>query len=532
MVMMMPQSGGSGRSYRPNPYKRKYYREHKKLRSMVRTQKRARFALSRAYPRGSGESLGLYGASYATATPQQRTFRRAMRFKGQGGYWDDVVKPFYRNQIEPWAKSYVPKGALGITGGVLGGMAGPTGALVGAGLGSAAANYLGWGDYGPVSTNAIMDSGHGSNQQISVNKDDLSGDVIFSHTEFVQNVTVTTTGATSTSPFQLVSFPINAALASTFPFLSQIAANFTLYEFEGLMFQYKPTSGEFGASGSNSLGKVIFATNYDPDAIAFTSSQQMENYDYANSTKPSCGMVHGVETKPSQRSVIQLYSRTGVSPKDKVFTDLGLFQVATEGINASAAGTQVIGELWVTYKCRLSRKNLQVAIGTNIDWTAQNMIYQSANLWNAGGSLPNNGQGSSLTPYQSTWTATNPGAQGGFVALNANSIQFFFPQTIVQGTYMVSAETLVTASATQFWLITSPQNCTVRSPYNTTLATVNGTATNGTLVLNQLVNVNAPGSTQASFIIAVNNAWAANNPINVQITLVNPGMNQTVNNLN
>ena len=160
-----------------------------------------------------------------------------------------------------------------------------------------------------------------------------SGDVFITHREFVQNITVVPpTGGGSTS-FNNVSIAINPGLVTSFPFLSQIANAFTLYEFDGLVFEYKPTSGEYGSSASNQLGKVIMATNYDPDAQPFTSSVQMENYDYANSSKPSLGMMHGVECKSKSRATNILYTRNVASAKDKVFTDVGLLQIATEGIN-------------------------------------------------------------------------------------------------------------------------------------------------------------------------------------------------------
>ena len=144
---------------------------------------------------------------------------------------------------------------------------------------------------------------------------------------------------------------------NTFPFLSQIAQNFVMYEFQGLIFEYRPTSGESGAS-NNSLGKVIMATSYDPDAPNFVNAVQMENYDYAMSTKPSCGQLHGVETANHQQFANMQYIRTGASTRDKIFTDVGTFQLATEGVPLGSSTSLIIGELWVTYRVKLSRANI------------------------------------------------------------------------------------------------------------------------------------------------------------------------------
>jgi len=98
----------------------------------------------------------------------------------------------------------------------------------------------------------------------------------------------------------------------------------------------------------------------------------MENYDYATACKPSEHMLHGVETKVQQRAVNMLYVRTGATSKDEILTDLGDFQLATEGIPVTIPGhatntsvvtaTVPIGELWVAYKVKLSRANLYATI--------------------------------------------------------------------------------------------------------------------------------------------------------------------------
>lgn len=204
---------------------------------------------------------------------------------------------------------------------------------------------------------------------------DLTGDVYLARREFLGNVTASVTGSNSNtagvnmpiqSQFSVQSYNINAGLRTTFPWLSQVAKNFTLYEMHGIVFEYKPTCGEFGNMNTNALGKVVMCTQYDPDAPVFTSSVQMENYDYATACKPSEHMLHGVETKHSQRATNMLYVRTGPTSKDEILTDIGDFQIATEGIamnippNGGVSTTYQIpiGELWVAYKVKLSRANI------------------------------------------------------------------------------------------------------------------------------------------------------------------------------
>lgn len=342
------------RSYGPSKFAL-YEKLDKAKKSLSRTrkkQKEAREAITAGLGgRGTEASKNYWGTDWAHANEFSKKVRKGLNFYGNGDYKSVLAK--------------VSRGIGGIAGGALGLMHGGVhggidGAQSGWDSGANFSKWAGWGDYGPMVTNQIMDGGSGDQQLVAVNPGDMSGDLIFSHTEFVQNVTVNASGA-GTSKFSLQSFPINPGLSNTFPFLAQIAANFTLYELQGLIFQYKPTSGEFGSTNSNSLGKVIMATNYDPDADNFANSQQMENYDYASASKPSIGALHGIETAPKQRLTNQLYIRTGVSTKDKILTDIGNFQVATEGIYCGASGQFVIGELWVTYRIKLSRANLNLS---------------------------------------------------------------------------------------------------------------------------------------------------------------------------
>ena len=505
-------------------YSRRVYKDAKVGRKWKQTSRDFRYYLSGAGGgRGSDLSRGLYGDSYTVANPGQKWNRKLARFRGAGDYYSEHMKPF----LQKW----IPQGTLSALGGAAGGMLGSAG--LGSAMGGAASRYLGWGDYGATSTNSIMGDGSGSNQQISVNaSSDLSGDIEFAHTEFVQNITVTAAAVGNTS-FAIQSFSINPAIDSLFPFLSQLAANFTLYEFEGLMFHYKPTSGEFGSAGSNSLGKVIFATNYDPDAVNFTSSQQMENYDYANSTKPSCAMIHGVETKPASRSTIQLYTRTGVSQKDKVFTDLGLFQVATEGIYASAAGTQVIGELWVTYKVKLSRKNLQAnVLASNVPFASNALTFNTGNTWNSITLTTSPATLSTLWPWQTgvlpVAVSTLPTAlvPNGGVAQNqtgSSNLLFAFPQSIINGTYLF---TIGYNNASEIDVLTfgsSPLGCTIQKNLNGFLvAPINETAATTQGVLQGLIIVNAPGSIQAQFAVVFSTTLTAGSGgINYNITQVN-----------
>lgn len=492
------------RNYGGGYYKKQYYKL-KKYKARVQQRAKKQKEQFKNVPWNDAEIRAKFGESYAKATPQQKAFRELHNFYGKGDY-------------KTWL-SHLSKGMGAVAGGAIGYMGGGleglvSGAQSGFGQGAHFAKFMGWGDYG-TSMNQIMG---GSNKgQMSVNDENMTGDVYITQTEFVQNVSCSAAAA-GASAFQITAFAINPGLSAVFPFLSQIAQNYTLYEFEGLIFKFNPTSGENNAT-SNSLGKVILATQYDPDAPNFINSVQMENYDYANAAKPSCSIYHGVETDNSQQAINMQYVRTGASTKSKIFTDIGTFYIATEGIPFAAAGTQILGELWVTYRIKLSRANLYGSLlGQNI---TQDVLGGTSSA-------------AALTTGTTFVKSTN---QIGVTVFpnNSQSFTIAFPPNISLGTYNVEVE--FNSGATVFTTqtgggITSCVNCAggitgvslATSPNFTPsvapLAPV-GTTSNTRILIDFFVTVQAPGNLIASLLVNVLAVLTNTTTWRVRVTQIN-----------
>ena len=455
------------KSFRKMPrrkYKKRKYNRSKSV-STAQIRRIINSSLNKA-PRplaGTTESIKRYGPSYR-------------QVRGLAELGDDEAKAMYANRLRDgyygrggyfpaWdsIKKYGRLASRGIGGALTAARVASQGAdaaalerawIRGSRKGGRVSRAIGLGDY-DVSTNQIVGGDPMSSQQnvhhIGMDSySDASGDIIYSNTEFVKNIYASV--VSGTSPFHVESFALNPAMGATFPFLSQIAMNFELFEFMGLMFQYKPTSGEFGSNNSNALGKVVLATNYDPDASEFANSIVMENYDYACSTKPSSGCVHGVECAPSQRSTVQMYTRSGAGNKDKVFTDLGTFQLASEGIPSSVAQEVLIGELWVTYTVKLSRAKLNQAIGQAIAHGA----------WI--GSLGTNMGGKIWTPQSANSITTVSGSPNGLemqiTGESTGSINLFFGNSYQGKRILLSWYSQLPAST--FTVVgTTPINCVI-----------------------------------------------------------------------
>lgn len=302
-------------------------------------------------------------------------------------------------------------------------------------------------------------------------------------------------------------------MSGTFPFLAQIACNYTMWEAQGIIFEYRPLSGEYGSANSNSLGKVILATNYDSSAPAFVNAQEMENYVGAISCKPAFGMRHGIETAPRERLTNLMYIRSGphsegIAPagqKDRNLTDLGLFQIATEGIYANAAGQQVIGELWVSYRMVLTRPKLCFSVlGNGIPQDIINWGTSAASVANQFYNKPSNNLGGSLTTSA------------------ANILTYTFPQNIAGGTYRVVIVAFLTG-ANQVFAITEadckylkfglPSRSVPQIATDTNnlymASSVNSGAGQGLAVGTFDVVVDAPGDVQAVLVMIASTAFTA-----------------------
>nr|QDH89842.1 MAG: hypothetical protein H1Bulk30435_000001 [Riboviria sp.] len=164
-----------------------------------------------------------------------------------------------------------------------------------------------------------------------------------------------------TTSFNNTAYPLNPGINTTFPWLSTIAQNYQEYRFHGLVYEFRPLITDFVTNGAP--GVIVMATNYNADAAAYTSKQQMENSEFAVSVKPTTALMHGVECDLSQTILPQRFVRTGAVPaaQDMRLYDYGNFQLATQ-----SNPVQDLGELWVSYCVEFFKPILPSSIGGDI----------------------------------------------------------------------------------------------------------------------------------------------------------------------
>lgn len=239
---------------------------------------------------------------------------------------------------------------LGLLGQAVGNMAGgPVGGLVGQRVGQYLQDRIsGMGEY-HVNHNALMTD----SLPPTFAGDD--GGIHITHSEFVKTITGSVEFKNHTDE---IAPAINAGNEELFPWLSRIAGGFDNFQFEGLVFEYKTSSG-YAVSGDNpALGMVMMATQYDVIDPLFVDRRHMSNYKFCTTNSPAENGLHPVECKPSDLVLPRLYvEKNNVlrAPGDERFEKLGNFQLATVGMPSD---DNVIGELWVSYKVKLSMPRL------------------------------------------------------------------------------------------------------------------------------------------------------------------------------
>lgn len=292
----------------------------------------------------------------ASARPRARRARAATPYRvvrGRGDYWTDVKKRWGAGGGK-YKKGFSAAGsALGSA--IGGGPGAAVGGVLGGLLNRAMYALTGFGDYS-VRSNVLLES---NDPPTVINRSNK--EFVMRHREYITDIYSAGGSANTPSVFNNQTFPINPGQSTTFPWLSSIAGKFEQYRLEGMLFEYKSLYSDAVVTQNGSIGSIILATEYNAGAPAFVSKQQMENYQFAQSCKPSHNVLHPIECARSQTVLPELYVRPSALPsgEDVKTYDFGDFQIASVGIPLGAAGSPVaLGELWVTYQIAMLKPKI------------------------------------------------------------------------------------------------------------------------------------------------------------------------------
>lgn len=183
---------------------------------------------------------------------------------------------------------------------------------------------------------------------IFANPEANDGPVTIRHREYIKDVL-------GYRNFNLhTSLAINPGMSTTFPWLSQIAQNFSQYRFEGLSFHFVSTSGN--VSSSQALGEITMSVDYDPSDATITTKREMLAIPFSTSKVPAVDAECPVECAPSQTIGNGLLNVRGAGVlNDLRFYDMGSFNMASSGNYSDGTA---LGELWVSYQVALYKPQM------------------------------------------------------------------------------------------------------------------------------------------------------------------------------
>jgi len=213
--------------------------------------------------------------------------------------------------------------------------------------GAAVSKFFGFGAYGTpwnVSSNSLLRSDGGIPQVHTVADRGFN----VKHTEFLGFVTSTTGFALQTYPFQ----PGNSV---SFPWLSNIAANFSEYRVNGAIVVFKSNLTDAVASFSL-MGTVSIAAEMNPSSTAPVSFVQLEQLKFCMALKPSIDGMAPIECDPKLHRN-QYFVRTAAVPSGSSINDYDHCNIYVSTYGMPSAGVS-LGRLYITYDVDLMEPKL------------------------------------------------------------------------------------------------------------------------------------------------------------------------------
>lgn len=379
-------------------------------------------------------------SSTALANPRRK------RVKGKGDYSQEtlaITQPLPRleakvDHIEKMFSKMNKPGTLSANiGRSLGSFVGQPdlGSSLGELAGKGISRWLGKGDYKLKHNSLIL----GDPKALSGAKFSSSGKrgTRIIEREFITDVFASPTLLGGSTAFLNQSYSINPLNRTTFPWLSTIAMQYDQWEPDGIIFEFVSSSSEYNGT-SQALGTIVMATDYDVSDPPYATKQQAENSDYACSSKPSEGLLHGIECDPSERPTKLLYT----SNPEQSLTNLANFQISTIGCSVPSVK---LGELWISYDITFYKKQLASPLSTSY-W------YE--------GTCPSVASGVGYFANIAPFNANVP--PNIFITQNVGVGSVInFPVNQASGTYLIVYEVIATSTtniATQ-----TPTNCAILS---------------------------------------------------------------------
>jgi hypothetical protein len=351
----------TGSSRIPRGYRLGRRAYSKLARSALRMQKRYMPSqYGRAFiRRGTPLSLSMFGKDAASASEAQKNLRKQLHYAGKGGYFGRLL-----------GGALGSKFGMGTIGASLGDRAGD---WLSDRARSLAGRYFGRGLYSadgsgmtePATANSIVTAPNIIHDAAPMFAPATDGSIRITHKEYVGDIVAPGDGSLI---FSSQRWALNPGMEATFPWLSQLAQNYTEYEFMQLAFTFESSLTSLqNASGQS--GTVVINTQYNANEGPFSNKREMELAALTSSGNIMQNVIHGVECDPKLLSgPVGKYVRSqdsALTQQDKTQYDQGTLNIALTNVAATLAN-QAVGELFVSYTVVLRKPRLFTGIAKGI----------------------------------------------------------------------------------------------------------------------------------------------------------------------
>lgn len=356
--------------------------------------------------------------------------------------------------------------------------------------------YGGQGPFSMKRNNLVRTAGGGPTYSKTLKADNLR----VRHSEYIVDIR---SGAAAFTIVQ--NLRINPGWQMTFPWLAQLASNYTSYYVHGMVFEFRSLSGD--VTTASNQGYICMAINPNTTAQVYNSKQQMENSEQSISGRPSQSFILPVECVPASGNPTLIIEDVALSASQPVnMYDLGSLVVAVGG---NPTADVILGELYVTFDVELIGPNIYAMEGG----MAETSLYRG-----------NIATGVDATHPFSTSGNVAPQVVYDPIPIKFTAQSMYVQAGVGQGWYEFSV--MITGDATAVILGSfAAVNCTKPAFYKgrTTSVTSNGGTTSTILWWSAVIKVTDPsqdaGLTWTGFTMPTNVS-----SYDIRATQLNPGL--------
>jgi len=247
-------------------------------------------------------------------------------------------------------KAIGSKIGMGEQGGAIGGK---LGRMATSALGRQLQRLIGRGDYAIEGDTTVVNSLIRGKASAYQSFGSTHAEMVIEYREYIGDLatgTVVSTGTFSTSDTNLfvTSYSINPGDNLTFPWLSNIAANYEEYRFDGLIFEFVSTTSPYNANSA--MGEVYMTTQDNVTGPTLSTRQQLYNTEMCSTSRLDRNVMYGVECKDQPQNWYFCKASAGsTTPANLV--DFGNFYIGSH-VASTFPSNSVLGEVWVTYRVR------------------------------------------------------------------------------------------------------------------------------------------------------------------------------------